>query len=46
MVKIEAGKNFFNFFENHQVRLGVSLLPLFLERDRRGVNTWVCTSAA
>lgn len=46
MYKTGARKIFSNYFRNHQVRLGVSLLGLLIERERRGVNTWVCTNAA
>lgn len=38
-------KNFSNIFRNHQVRLGVSLLGLLIGLRKKGVSTWVYTSA-
>lgn len=45
MLKTAMSKNFSNFFCNHQVRLGVSLLGLSIGLRRKGVSTWVYTSA-
>lgn len=45
MCKTTMPKNFSNFFRNHQVRLGVSLLGLLIRLRRKGVSTWVYTSA-
>lgn len=39
-------KIFQNFFQNHQVSLGVFLLGLFIGPERKGVSTWACTNAA
>ena len=39
-------KIFQNFFQNHQVSLGVSLLGLFVGPERKGVSTWAYMNAA
>ena len=46
MSKVAHLKIFPNFFQNHQVSLGVFLLGLFIGPERKGVSTWAYTSAA
>ena len=46
MAEITRPKIFQNFFQNHQVSLGVFLLGLFIGPERKGVSTWACTNAA